>query len=141
MKNSSIDIWEQIQLCSKNPRRMSVVDLTDAVQLKHWKTAHLLKVPSWSLPAVTKAETIGAKLSKLQILCAVSSGFYSFNDPETLKSVLADYISSASLQIHFKSVTQRQKMFSQTQNLSLEEIIIPYGMKKKIIQAALPIYA
>lgn len=60
----------------------------------------------------------------------------------TLKpQVLADYISSASLQIHFKSVTQRQKMFSQTQNLSLEEIIIPYRMKKKIIQAALPIYA
>lgn len=60
----------------------------------------------------------------------------------TLKpQVLADYISSASLQIHFKSVTQRQKTFSQTQNLSLEEIIIPYGRKKKLIQAALPIYA
>lgn len=137
MENSfgrSIDIWEQIQLCSKNPRRMSVVDLTDPVQLKDSTFA---KGSSWSLPAMTKAETMGAKLSKLQILCAIPSGFYSFNDPETPS---ASWLYPVVL--HFKSVTRRQKKFSQTiQNLSLEQIIIPYGMEKKIVQAALPIYA
>lgn len=88
---------------------------------------------------MTKAETVGANLSKLQILCAISSGVYSFNDPETPSSSWLFPVV-----LHFKSVTQRQKKFSQTiQNMSLEKIIIPYvwHLKKKIVQAALPIYA